>query len=193
MQVLKFGGSSVANAANIGKVTAIVAKAVQKESVILVVSALGGVTDQLIAIGAKAAGGDESYKEQIKELEVKHLEAVRGPTSEAPCWIAEPAAWRPAFTFSPNVAPWVCLATVTFIEMRFGMLLLMLMAMVFLQRKTARSCQVPFPRPLSVAPVNRLSRGEKASCVEPTGRLLYFRPPPFPLRSASSVSRTWSR
>lgn len=78
MQVLKFGGSSVANAANIGKVIAIVAKAVQKEPVILVVSALGGVTDQLIAIGAKAAGGDESYKEQVKALEVKHLEAVRG-------------------------------------------------------------------------------------------------------------------
>ena len=78
MQVLKFGGSSVANAVNISKVTAIVAKAVQKEPVILVVSALGGVTDQLIGIGAKAAAGDESYKEQILELEVKHLEAVRG-------------------------------------------------------------------------------------------------------------------
>jgi len=78
MQVLKFGGSSVANAVNISKVTAIVAKAVQKEPVILVVSALGGVTDQLIGIGAKAAAGDESYKEQIQELELKHLEAVRG-------------------------------------------------------------------------------------------------------------------
>ena len=78
MQVLKFGGSSVANAVNISKVIAIVAKAVEKEPVVLVVSALGGVTDQLIAIGAKAAGGDESYKDQIKELEVKHLEAVRG-------------------------------------------------------------------------------------------------------------------
>lgn len=77
MQVLKFGGSSVANAENISKVAAIVSKAVQKESTILVVSALGGVTDQLIDIGVKAAAGNELYKEQIQLLENKHLDAVR--------------------------------------------------------------------------------------------------------------------
>lgn len=77
MQVLKFGGSSVANAENISKVAAIVSKAVQKESTILVVSALGGVTDQLIDIGVKAAAGNELYKEQIQLLEIKHLDAVR--------------------------------------------------------------------------------------------------------------------
>lgn len=77
MQVLKFGGSSVANAENISKVAAIVSKAVEKESTILVVSALGGVTDQLIDIGVKAAAGNELYKEQIQLLENKHLDAVR--------------------------------------------------------------------------------------------------------------------
>jgi bifunctional aspartokinase / homoserine dehydrogenase 1 len=77
MQVLKFGGSSVANAENISKVAAIVSKAVEKESTILVVSALGGVTDQLIDIGVKAAAGNELYKEQIQLLEIKHLDAVR--------------------------------------------------------------------------------------------------------------------
>lgn len=77
MQVLKFGGSSVANAENIGKVTAIVANAVLKEPTVLVVSALGGVTDQLIDIGVKAASGNELYKEQIQLLENKHLDAVR--------------------------------------------------------------------------------------------------------------------
>jgi aspartokinase/homoserine dehydrogenase 1 len=77
MQVLKFGGSSVANAENIGKVAVIVSKAIQKEATILVVSALGGVTDQLIEIGIKAATGNESYKEQIQLLEHKHLETVR--------------------------------------------------------------------------------------------------------------------
>lgn len=77
MQVLKFGGSSVANAENIGKVALIVSKAIQKDATILVVSALGGVTDQLIEIGIKAATGNESYKEQIQLLENKHLETVR--------------------------------------------------------------------------------------------------------------------
>lgn len=77
MQVLKFGGSSVANAENIQKVVAIVAKAVLKEPTILVVSALGGVTDELIEIGVLASTGNEKYKEQILALENKHLTAVR--------------------------------------------------------------------------------------------------------------------
>ncbi len=77
MQVLKFGGSSVANADNINKVVAIAVKAIQTSPTILVVSALGGVTDQLIEIGVKAAAGNESYKEQIQLLENKHLETVR--------------------------------------------------------------------------------------------------------------------
>ncbi|KAF0240558.1 MAG: bifunctional aspartokinase / homoserine dehydrogenase [Chitinophagaceae bacterium] len=77
MQVLKFGGSSVANAENINKVVAIVLKAIEKEPTILVVSALGGVTDQLILTGSYAANGNEAYKEQIGLLETKHLDAVR--------------------------------------------------------------------------------------------------------------------
>lgn len=77
MQVLKFGGSSVANADNINKVVSIVSTAIQKEPTILVVSALGGVTDELITIGVLASTGNEKYKEQIQALENKHLTAVR--------------------------------------------------------------------------------------------------------------------
>jgi len=77
MQVLKFGGSSVANAENINKVVAIVLKAIETAPTILVVSALGGVTDQLILTGSYAANGNEAYKEQIGLLETKHLDAVR--------------------------------------------------------------------------------------------------------------------
>ena len=77
MQVLKFGGSSVANADNINKVVSIVLKAIEKEPVVLVVSALGGVTEQLLQTGSFAANGSEEYKQQIKALEVKHLDAVR--------------------------------------------------------------------------------------------------------------------
>ena len=64
MQVLKFGGSSVANADNINKVVEIVLEAIKREPVILVVSALGGVTDQLILTGTQAAAGNEEYKQQ---------------------------------------------------------------------------------------------------------------------------------
>lgn len=77
MQVLKFGGSSVANAENIQKVLAIVRKASSKDQTIVVVSALGGVTDQLLQIGALAAAGNEAFKEGIKLLEQKHLDTVR--------------------------------------------------------------------------------------------------------------------
>ncbi len=77
MQVLKFGGSSVANATNINKVVDIVLKAAIKEPTILVVSAMGGVTDSLINTGKLSESGDESYKTILKELENKHLDAVR--------------------------------------------------------------------------------------------------------------------
>ncbi len=77
MQVLKFGGSSVANATNINKVVDIVLKAIQQEPVVLVVSALGGVTDQLIYTGTLASSENDLYKQEIKLLETKHLDAVR--------------------------------------------------------------------------------------------------------------------
>ena len=65
MRVLKFGGSSVANAENIKKVTAIVAQSNYPKQLV-VVSALGGVTDQLILIGTLASKGDASYTETLK-------------------------------------------------------------------------------------------------------------------------------
>jgi aspartokinase/homoserine dehydrogenase 1 len=77
MQVLKFGGSSVANAVNIDKVIGIVRGALSKDRTILVVSALGGITDMLIQAASLAAAGDDSYKEKLQEIEQRHLETVR--------------------------------------------------------------------------------------------------------------------
>ena len=77
MQVLKFGGSSVAGAHVIKQVMAIVEKAIAKEKTIVVVSALGGVTDNLIKCGTLAAAGDEAFNEILKKLEQRHLEAVQ--------------------------------------------------------------------------------------------------------------------
>ncbi|HXD76638.1 MAG TPA: bifunctional aspartate kinase/homoserine dehydrogenase I [Puia sp.] len=77
MQVLKFGGSSVANADNISKVIQLVRESLQKDRTILVVSALGGVTDMLIQAASLAATGDESYKDRLREIEHRHIETVR--------------------------------------------------------------------------------------------------------------------
>ena len=77
MQVLKFGGTSVANADNISKVVAIVKEAVKKDKTIVVVSALGGVTDILLSAAALAAEGDEDYKEKLNLVEQRHLEAAK--------------------------------------------------------------------------------------------------------------------
>lgn len=77
MQVLKFGGSSVANAENINRVVEIVQQAVKKDKTIVVVSALGGITDTLIKAGELASASDESYKELLKVSEQRHLDAVK--------------------------------------------------------------------------------------------------------------------
>lgn len=77
MQVLKFGGTSVANAENIRKVVDIVGAAGKKDRTVVIVSALGGVTDLLLSASSLAADGDESYKEKLAVVEQRHLEAVK--------------------------------------------------------------------------------------------------------------------
>lgn len=77
MQVLKFGGTSVANAENINKVIAIVKESITKDRTVVVVSALGGVTDLLLTAGSLAADGDETYKDKLNIVEHRHLEAVK--------------------------------------------------------------------------------------------------------------------
>jgi aspartokinase/homoserine dehydrogenase 1 len=77
MQILKFGGTSVANSENINKVVAIVKKSLLKGKTIVVVSALGGMTDLLIDAAKMASSRNESYKEKLKLIESIHLQAIR--------------------------------------------------------------------------------------------------------------------
>ena len=77
MQVLKFGGSSVGSPEAISKVIAIVKERVKTSPTIVVVSAMSGVTDQLILLAQSASQGNEAYKTIIQNLEQKHLDAVR--------------------------------------------------------------------------------------------------------------------
>lgn len=77
MQVLKFGGTSVANSENIRKVIEITRKACETDQTIVVVSALGGATDLLIEAGKTASEQDEKYTEKLKTFEDRHLSVVR--------------------------------------------------------------------------------------------------------------------
>jgi bifunctional aspartokinase / homoserine dehydrogenase 1 len=77
MQILKFGGSSVASAANISKCITIIADAIKKDKTIVVVSAFGGITDTLLHCATAAAAGDENYAESLKGIEQRHLDTVR--------------------------------------------------------------------------------------------------------------------
>lgn len=76
MKVLKFGGTSVANASNINLVKNIVAPTTSDKTVV-VVSALGGVTDLLLNAAYLASGQSEGYKSVLKEIEDRHLDTVK--------------------------------------------------------------------------------------------------------------------
>jgi aspartokinase/homoserine dehydrogenase 1 len=76
MQVLKFGGTSVANPQNILLVKAIVAN-ISADKTIVIVSALGGITDALLKAADLASKQDQNYKNTVTEIESRHLETVK--------------------------------------------------------------------------------------------------------------------
>lgn len=74
MKVMKFGGTSVGSVSSVLSVKKIV-EAVNEE-VIVVVSALGGITDKLINTSKMAAAGDAAYEKEMKEIVNRHIEMV---------------------------------------------------------------------------------------------------------------------
>ena len=77
IQVMKFGGTSVGNGDRIRTAAKIAAEASKDRAVVLVVSAMSGVTNTLIAAAGKAAAGDEAAAEALaKTLEEKHHDAI---------------------------------------------------------------------------------------------------------------------
>jgi aspartokinase/homoserine dehydrogenase 1 len=78
MKILKFGGTSVGTPQNIEKVIAIINHPRDsKIEAAVVVSAFAGVTDALIQISHLAAEGAENYQDRLRELETRHLTAVK--------------------------------------------------------------------------------------------------------------------
>lgn len=81
MKVLKFGGTSVGTAASLQNVKNIVESC--DEQVIVVVSALGGVTNQLIDICNRAQAEDPSYEDILAQLRQRHLDTIAQVVPEA--------------------------------------------------------------------------------------------------------------
>ena len=77
IQVMKFGGTSVGDAARIKSAATIAAEASKQRSVVVVVSAMSGVTNTLISAAGKAATGNEAAAEELaKTLQAKHRETI---------------------------------------------------------------------------------------------------------------------
>jgi aspartokinase/homoserine dehydrogenase 1 len=75
MKVLKFGGTSMGSASVMKQVASIAGASGSKCAV--VVSAMSGTTDLLIQCGEQAAAGNETYKELLRQIETRHIEAAK--------------------------------------------------------------------------------------------------------------------
>ena len=76
MKVLKFGGTSVGSVESILSLKAIVEKEAQKQPIIVVVSALGGITDKLIATSQLAQKGDEAWRDEFQAMVERHHKMI---------------------------------------------------------------------------------------------------------------------
>ena len=74
MKVLKFGGSSVGSAQGLRQVRRIVAA--NDGQIVVVVSALGGITDRLLATAAAAAAGKPDYTDSLAEIVARHRTTI---------------------------------------------------------------------------------------------------------------------
>ena len=76
MKVLKFGGTSVGSVKSILCLKKIVEKEAKKQPVVVVVSALGGITDKLLTTAQLALNGDERYKDEYDLMVKRHHQMI---------------------------------------------------------------------------------------------------------------------
>ena len=76
MKVLKFGGTSVGSVKSILSLKKIVEAEARTQPVVVVVSALGGITDKLIATSEIALKGDERWKEEFDAMVTRHHQMI---------------------------------------------------------------------------------------------------------------------
>lgn len=85
LAVLKFGGTSVAGASRLRRVAAIVREAQRRLPVVVVVSAMAGVTDALIEAVDAAARGDRRWRSLFVTIERRHLQTMQS--------LSDPREW----------------------------------------------------------------------------------------------------
>ncbi|MDR0941206.1 MAG: bifunctional aspartate kinase/homoserine dehydrogenase I [Bacteroidales bacterium] len=83
MRVLKFGGTSVQNAENISKSIEICKQTLQHEPLLVVVSALGGITNKLIEASTIAATGSANYEALFNEITDRHYQVIEDLLSDS--------------------------------------------------------------------------------------------------------------
>ena len=76
MKVLKFGGTSVGSVKSILSLKRIVEKEAKRQPIIVVVSALGGITDKLISTGQLALQGDNTWKDEFSAMVDRHHKMI---------------------------------------------------------------------------------------------------------------------
>jgi len=77
MKVLKFGGTSVGSAKNINNVINILNSYAEKDTIICVVSAVGGITDKLLLAGSLAKNKDAAFSEVFNTIKEIHLDIIK--------------------------------------------------------------------------------------------------------------------
>src|SRR5680860_1730398 len=77
MNILKFGGSSLASSNSIKLVADIVLDKLKEGKTLVIFSAFGGVTNDLLQMAEFASEGDISYKELLQKNKKRHLDAVK--------------------------------------------------------------------------------------------------------------------
>jgi aspartokinase/homoserine dehydrogenase 1 len=76
MKVLKFGGTSVGSVKSILSLKRIVEAEARTQPVVVVVSALDGITDELIATSKIALQGDERWKDNFDAMVTRHHQMI---------------------------------------------------------------------------------------------------------------------
>ncbi|SEV80894.1 aspartate kinase [Prevotella aff. ruminicola Tc2-24] len=82
MKVMKFGGTSVGSVKSILSLKKIVETEARTQPVVVVVSALDGITDKLIATSKMAKQGDEHYREEFDAMVTRHHQMIEAIISD---------------------------------------------------------------------------------------------------------------
>ena len=96
MQVLKFGGTSVADSDRIKQVIEIIKdQSLKHSSIAIVVSALGGITDNLIRAAELARTGDQEYEAELEKIQEAHVKTIKSlfPAGQQSAVLSEVLAW----------------------------------------------------------------------------------------------------